>query len=332
VQTDDYNFLDVILQEPEESKEMVATVTYDIPDDGFVNWVAINAMKHATEISSSTNFDEFCKQSGLSPSLALCYGSMFINLNASPGHNIEDSWLNKVSTNHQFDYKSGKRYCNYGTYQNSKHAYHVFWTDSAEAAHRIIIHPGTKIADRSVYIDLESTMPPFRPSNTVNSVQLLFDNVIVIFHGPNVKHTLWELIVGCGRIDVAIAWGKQLEDAFLSKVVRVVDMQPQIQTLSDGAIKYQPMSLRDAIANFDYAEYKHKGSKLFDYNAYYASGPLPANHALYAAYDVLSMKDVQSGVYTNKETLQEQHVLIGGSACFFTDHATSSELQAVKTD
>lgn len=50
-------------------------------------------------------------------------------------------------------------------------------------------------------------------------------NTVLVFYGPNVKHTLWHLVTGMSSfVNTLIAWGYELEKAALGSVFEVSDL------------------------------------------------------------------------------------------------------------
>jgi len=52
--------------------------------------------------------------------------------------------------------------------------------------------------------------------------------------------------------NTAIVWGKDLEEALFGQLINLHDIQPRIQVLSNGEKKWQPLSLRNAVAHLPY--------------------------------------------------------------------------------
>lgn len=124
-------------------------------------------------------------------------------------------------------------------------------------------------------------------------------------YGQNCKHALWLLISALKtHVSQVIAWGSEMEQAYVDGVTDIADMQPKVSVLKDGKIVYQPQSLKDYTAHYPYGDYKYLiQTKGFAYNKFYDDHVLDGHHAKYAALDVIALQDTIDGVYSHLHTL-----------------------------
>jgi len=58
-------------------------------------------------------------------------------------------------------------------------------------------------------------------------------------HGPNAKHSLWLLIETLmTKVGQLIAWGIEMEQAFVDGVTDIAELQPKLKVLGCGKLAY----------------------------------------------------------------------------------------------
>lgn len=262
---------------------------------------------------------------------ALGVMSFYGDYHIKPNHPVEQTWARRpINNTPSFDERIGNRIASFGKYKE----YNIIWTNSASLALECVLDDRFNDPQQICYVDIEATMTyhqkPFKPS----CLQLMCGNVVLVFYGPNVKHTIWHIVSALKNfVNTLIAWGYELEKAALGCVFEVADLQPKITVLSDNTLKYQPMSLANQIANYDYADYKSavQCSK-FQFDDFYDKNELTKSMACYAAFDVIALKDTLGDVYKHQDTLQNEYLRVGASICFMSDHVRPFMLKQLRRE